>query len=202
MTNPPEPDDTDPMTHPDRPATSSAAATSTDRQEALIAALVDLERHVAQNGWDQAPRLFALAVTDELIAAEPLLAQSQQLRGTADGALPGALTAIEQDEFSSSGDPIADLEKLQWPKTVFGCAISLERTFLPAGTEATIPEDPVSAAEYVSSHPQREDIRVVVGVNRVGERHGVARLVSQPDQLLAADDLVPGLADVLAHTLA
>jgi len=29
----------------------------------------------------------------------------------------------------------------------------------------------------------------------------VARLVSQPDELLAADNLVPGLVSALAHTL-
>ncbi|MCW2811438.1 MAG: hypothetical protein JWP61_1896, partial [Friedmanniella sp.] len=46
-----------------------------------------------------------------------------------------------------------------------------------------------------------QEIRVVVGVDRAGHRHGVARLKSQPDELLAAEDLVPGLATALAHTL-
>ena len=36
----------------------------------------ELERHVSQAGWDQAPRLFALVATDEIISAEPDLADS------------------------------------------------------------------------------------------------------------------------------
>ena len=40
------------------------------------------------------------------------------------------------------------------------------------------------------------------GVDRAGNRHGVARLASRPDELLGAQDLVPGLAAALAHTLA
>ena len=41
----------------------------------------------------------------------------------------------------------------------------------------------------------------MVGVDRLGNRHGVARLASRPEDLLGAEDLVPGLAAALAHTL-
>jgi hypothetical protein len=84
---------------------------------------------------------------------------------------------------------------------VFGCAISAERTFLPAGQEGELPEDPAEAAAYVAAHPARQDIRVVVGADRAGHVHGVARLVTAPDELLGAADLVPGLGAALAHTL-
>ena len=40
----------------------------------------------------------------------------------------------------------------------------------------------------------------MVGVDRFGNRHGVARLASRPEELLV-QDLVPGLAAALAHTL-
>jgi hypothetical protein len=172
-----------------------------EQHDALVAALVDLERYVGTAGWDQPPRLFALVLTDVFAAAEPTLATELGLRTTADGAAPGALTAIEQESFASSGDLVTDLDQLEWPDTVFGCAVSAERTFLPAGAEDGIPDDPAAAAAYVAVHPDRQEIRVVVGADRAGNRHGVARLVSKPGELLGAEDLVPGLGEALAHTL-
>ena len=172
-----------------------------EQRDALVAALVDLERHVGAAGWDAPPRLFALVLTDVFAAAEPDLAAELRLRTTTEGAPPGALTAIEQEGFRPSGDLVADLAQLEWPETVFGCAVSAERTFLPAGAEEGIPDDPRVAAAYVAAHPDRQEIRVVVGADRVGNRHGVARLVSNPGELLGAEDLVPGLGEALAHTL-
>ena len=40
----------------------------------------------------------------------------------------------------------------------------------------------------------------MVGVLRDGARHGLARVLSNPDDLLGAEDLVPGLADALLAT--
>jgi hypothetical protein len=139
-----------------------------DDPDALVAALVELDRHVGRDGWDGPPRLFALVLSDVLAAAEPQLsaelAAAAGVQGgrrpccapgtTATGAAPGALTAIEQDEFGSS-----------------------------------------------AQHPHRQEIRVVVGADRAGNRHGVARLAAQPEKLLGAPDPVPGLAAALAHTL-
>lgn len=172
-----------------------------DQREALLAAVIELERHVGAAGWDAPPRLFALVPTDFFAAAEPALAAELGLRTTADGAPPAALTAVEQEEFATTGDLLADLATLEWPDTVFGCALSAERTFLPAGQEGDLPEDPAAAAAYVAAHPARQDIRVVVGADRAGHVHGVARLVSAPEELLGAADLVPGLGAALAHTL-
>ena len=183
------------------PDGSDADQHDADQRDALLAALIDLEHHVGTAGWDQPPRLFALVLTDAFAAAEPALAAEMGLRTTAQGAAPGALTAVEQDEFAASGDLLGDLSQLSWPEAVFGCAVSAERTFLPAGQEGDLPEDADAAAAYVAAHPARQDIRVVVGADRAGHVHGVARLVSQPDQLLGAADLVPGLGAALAHTL-
>ena len=169
--------------------------------EALVAALIELERHIGERGWDQPPRLFALVRTDDVIAAEPELVDRLGLRGSAQGAPEDALTAIEQDHFQGTGDILADLEPIVWPDPVFGCAMALERTFLPSSAEPELPEDPTAAAEFVSQHPERQDVRVVVGADRAGHSHGVARLVSRPEDLLAAPDLVPGLGAALAHTL-
>lgn len=173
-----------------------------DRREALVAALVELEHHVAEAGWDAPPRLFALVETDALAAAEPALARTLGLRTSAEGAAPGALTAIEQDTFTASGDLLDDLAAIAWPDDVFGAAVATVRTFLPSSAEVDLPEDEAQAAAAVAAHPAAEEIRVVVGVDRSGSRHGVARLRSRPDELLGGTDLVPGLATALAHTLA
>ncbi|HEV2927358.1 MAG TPA: PPA1309 family protein [Propionibacteriaceae bacterium] len=180
---------------------------------ALVAALVELDRHVGRNGWDTPPRLFALVLSNVLAAAEPQLSAELAAGAGVQGgrppsgepratdAAPGALTAIEQDEFISSGDLTRDLAHLEWPETVYGCALATVQMFLPADTDVDLPADPEAAAEAVASHPQRQEIRVVVGADRAGNRHGVARLAAQPDELLGAPDLVPGLAAALAHTL-
>ena len=46
---------------------------------------VDLEKHVAEAGWDQPPRLFALVETVDLLRREPHLATELGL----DGSTPG-----------------------------------------------------------------------------------------------------------------
>lgn len=165
--------------------------------DALVAALLEVERHVGHGGWDQPARLFALVPTAALIAAEPALA-AQLSRPDLP---PDALSSVEQDEFHSGADLLGDLERVAWPDTVHGCVLAVERSFVPREVEDELPVDPDAAAEFVAAHPRRHDVRVVVGVTRVGARHGLARLREQPDELLGATDLVPGLADALAHTL-
>ena len=177
------------------------ADSESEHQTALVAALLELDRHLSGTGWDQPTRLFALVRTDELAVAEPGLAAQLGLRTSDAGGLPDALTAIEQEDFDPSGDLLSDLAGIEWPPAVFGCAISTERTFLPAAYEADLPADSGAAAQMVASHPERQEIRVVVGVDRSGNRHGVARLASRPEELLGAEDLVPSLAAALAHTL-
>jgi len=160
----------------------------------LIACLMDVERHVTSAGWHQPSRLFALVTTSTLLEVEP------QLRGRVPEGSPDALTAIEQDEFHAGEDLFERLGTIFWPETVEGCAIALERSFLPPRYETDLPEDPEAAAEFVAKHPERTDVRVVVGVLREGTKHGLARLVSNPDDLLGAEDLVPGLAEALLDT--
>ena len=189
----------DPTTDPTTDATTVGPE---DRREALVAALVELEHHVADAGWDAPSRLFALVETDTLAAAEPGLARSLGLRTSADGGAPGALTAIEQDTFTPTDDLLADLGGIEWPDEVFGTAVATVRTFLPSSADVDLPEDPAEAAAAVAAHPAAQEIRVVVGVDRSGAQHGVARLRSRPDELLGGADLVPGLVSALAHTLA
>lgn len=162
--------------------------------DALVAALVEVERHVGRLGWDQPARLFALVQTADLIAAEPHLAE--QLKGApSDG-----FTSVEQDEFHAGADLAETLAGLTWPPAVAGCALSVERAFLPAGAEADLPDDDDRAAAIVAEHPDRVDLRIVVGVTRDGLHHGIARMRGEGGELLGGQDLVPALAAALAHT--
>lgn len=162
---------------------------------ALQAALIEVERHVARLGWDQPARLFALVPTSQLLAAEPGLA-SQLEQVPTDG-----FTSIEQEDFHAGADLARTLAQIGWPASVAGCTLAVERSFLPAEAESDLPDDPRAAAEVVSTHSQRLDLRVVVGVTRAGDRHGVARVRGQSGELVGGADLVPALAEALAHTL-
>ncbi|WP_067807886.1 PPA1309 family protein [Actinomadura formosensis] len=160
--------------------------------------VLDLERHSAQEGWDSAPRLYALVRSTELRRTEPELAD--QL-----GLAPGAdtLAALEQPALPEE-DAVEDaLASIAWPGAVEGCAIVMERVVLPPEAEADIPEDEAEAAAYAASHPKREDVRMVVGVLRDGARHSALRLRrhDSDDEVLAGPDLVPALAEALAATL-
>lgn len=163
--------------------------------DALTAALIEVERHVGRSGWDQPARLFALVRTADLIAAEPGLAEHLG-HGPADG-----FTSIEQEEFSAGADLATTLAGIGWPDTVHGCALALERTFVPPEVEAELPDDPQQAAAVVADHPRRLDLRVVVGVLRDGSRHGVARIRGKEEELLGGADLVPALTLALSRTL-
>ena len=161
----------------------------------LIACLADIERHVSDNGWDQPARLFALVATSTLLEVEP------QLQGRVPETAPDALTAVEQDDFASGVDVLERLHQIFFPETVDGVAIAMERSFLPPKFEDEIPDDPDDAVDFVMKHPEKTDVRVVVGVLRDGTQHGLARLVSNPEDLLGAADLVPGLTEALNRTL-
>lgn len=168
----------------------------TEGTNALIAALMDIERHVTGQGWDQPARLFALVRTDELIRNEPSLA-AHLTQGNDD-----ALSSIEQEDFHAGDSLEETLEKLAWPASVFGCAIALESNFLPPRYEADLPDDPDEQAEFVAQHPQRQNLRVVAGALRDGSRYGVGRLVTHPDDLLGGPDFAPGIIAAAARTLA
>lgn len=163
--------------------------------EALAAALVEIERHVGNFGWDQPARLFALVPTAHLLATEP------SLKGQLRQSMPGAFSSIEQEDFRSSTDLLTDLTHLSWPQTVHGVALATERSFLTTEFEADIPDDPAAAADYVANHPNRQDIRVVAGVLRGGQSRTVARLKTNPQDLLMGEDLVPALTKALHYTL-
>ncbi|MFI0357863.1 PPA1309 family protein [Actinomadura sp. 9N407] len=157
----------------------------------------DLERHSAQEGWDAAPRLYALVQSTELRREEPELADQLNLSPDVD-----TLAALEQPALPEQSAVEDALATIAWPETVTGCALVLERVVLPPGAEGEIPEDEGEAAEWAAKHPAREDVRMVVGVLRDGTRHSALRLRRHDvdDEVLVGPDLVPALADALAAT--
>lgn len=168
---------------------------------ALTAALIDIEHFVQHDGWDQPVRLFALVETDALIAADPDSAKRLGLQGSADGAPEGALTSIEQDGFNTGEDLGDALAHIMWPDSVAGCAIVVERAFMPAEAEAELPEDADAAAQAVVHDPRHDELRVVAGALRAPSvQHAIARIRSS-NELLGSPTLAPNLTAALADTL-
>lgn len=166
---------------------------------ALRIAVVEVERHASETGWDSPARLFALARTDELVAAEPELAAEL---GTDDGTAE-PFTPVEQELHDFSGSLEELLGRITWPASVAGALAVVERVVLPPEAEAQVPDDPKEAADFAAHHDQREDVRIGVGVLRTGETHCVLRMRSHDDDdsLLHGTDVVPGLVSALRETL-
>jgi hypothetical protein len=143
----------------------------------------DLDTHVAGSGWDQPPRLFAIAETQALIRREPGLAA--QLTG------PAALspwTTIEQDDLPSHDDLDGLLGPISWPESVDGAAVSAERIMVTPDPEG---------------RQSRHELRVTMAVLRDGSRCTVLRLreYDSAETVIVGEDLVSGLGDLLLHTL-
>jgi hypothetical protein len=160
----------------------------------LAAAVLEIERHAAQSGWDQPARLFALVDTLRLVDREPQLAGSV---GDAE------LTPVEQDGLAA-GRPLEDqLATISWPETVDGCAAMVERFVLPPDVEAELPDGPDAVASYVASHPARQEVRIVAGALRSGASFCALRLRAHDDDesVLGGEDLVPALLELVRGTL-
>jgi hypothetical protein len=164
----------------------------------LLEVVREVEKHVAQDGWDQNPRLFALAVTADLVAMEPELAETL---GTEHGA--DELTPIEQ-ELVDRDQPLDELlATTEWPDDVAGAVLVIERLVLPPDAEESLPDDDrVALEDAAAAHPERKDVRMVVAVTRDGRRMCALRLRSHDsdEQVLVGEELVPRLADALRAT--
>lgn len=166
----------------------------------LTSAVIEVEQHVSRSGWDQAPKLFALVETADLLQREPGLAQAMGL--DASQVTPGSFTPVEQESLPADQPLDETLARIAWPDEVAGCALVVERLMLPPTAEEELP-DGDEAVDWVTQHPERQDVRIAVGVLRDGTREAAVRLRSHDsdDAVLSGPDLVPGLADALAATL-
>lgn len=172
----------------------------TDLDPALAAAVLEIETHLATDGWDQPARLYALVETARLVAHEPDLATAM---GLDDASADGSLTPVEQDQLGASDVLERVLETIVWPASVAGCAAVVERLVLPPAVDGELPADLEGAQEFAREHPDRQEVRIVAGVTRAGASYCALRLRAHDDDLsvVAGTDLVPGLLELLRTTL-
>ena len=172
---------------------------SLPQDPALAAAVLEIEAHVAESGWDQPSRLYALVDTARIVAQEPQLASQV---GLDSAAADGSFTAVEQDALPDQTLEVT-LESIAWPSEVNGCAAVVERLVLPPGVDAEIPDDPAAAEEFAREHPLRQEVRIVAGVTRAGATYCALRLRAHDDDSSVVDgtELVPGLLALLRSTL-
>lgn len=161
---------------------------------------LDTERFVAGSGWDQAPRLFALVPTAELLKAQPELAAGF----TAADLAPGALAAVEQEDLPEHQGVEDLLHQIAWPDAVSGCALAIERLVVPPEAERDLPAEPAEALAALAAHPERRDVRLLVAVTRDGGQTCLLRQRAhdRDDQVARGSDIAPGLVEALRATFA
>lgn len=171
-----------------------------DADPALAAAVLEIESHVAGDGWDRPARLYALVDTVRLAAQAPDLADSV---GLSDASAQGSLTPVEQDQLRPDQPLESVLEEIVWPAGVDGCAAVVERLVLPPGADSDLPDDPADAEEFARDHPDRQEVRIVAGATRAGSTYCALRLRAHDDEqsVVAGIDLVPALLQLLVTTL-
>jgi len=191
-------------TNPPAPGVPQDPAPLTAATHALALAVHEVEQHVAGAGWDGPVRVFALVATGRALAAEPTLA-GQLPPSVVELAHddPHHLTSVEQEGLPAAEDLEAMLGGLSWPTTVDGAAVVVERVVLPPAAEEAMPADPAQALDYLMAHPDRQDVRLAVGVLRGGECWCAVRARAHDDDsaVAGAPDLVPGLVEAVAATL-
>ncbi|ADH69194.1 MULTISPECIES: PPA1309 family protein [Nocardiopsis] len=158
-------------------------------------AVMDLERHAAEQGWDRPLGLYALVPTAELLRAEPALAGLLGIDSPAD---PDELTPVEQEQLPADVPLEEALGRILWPEGVAGCALVMERLVVKGTDETLAPDE-----QPGSSGRETEEIRMVAGVLRDGSRHCAMRMRSHDSEseVLNGADLIPALTSALALTL-
>jgi hypothetical protein len=166
----------------------------------LTQVVIEIEQHAARTGWERPATLYALVETADLLREEPGLAG--QLGIDPDAVRPGALTPVEQESLPQDRPLDEVLAGIAWPPRVLGAALVVERLMLPPAAEAELP-DGGDVASWVAEHPDRQEVRIAVGVLRDGSRDAAVRLRSHDEDVsvLSGPKLVPSLADALAATL-
>lgn len=185
-------------------STGSASTSPPTRTGPLDRAVRELERHVARGGWDGPLRVFALIRTADAIAADPALREQlpPDLVATAD-CDPTSITSVEQEDLPD-GESIEDvLGRIAWPETVHGAALVVERFVVPPEAERDLPDDPDEALRLLLEHPERQDVRLAVGVLRDGTSSCAVRSRAADEDFSVGTgaDVAPGLVAALLATL-
>ncbi|MEJ7831494.1 MAG: PPA1309 family protein [Nocardioides sp.] len=189
------------MTHPDPWPEPDLHTGDLDVDPALVTAVLEIESVVAEHGWDQPARLYALVDTARLVSREPELAAVIGLDAPAER---GSFTAVEQDQLGADRPLEQVLESISWPDEVTGCAAVVERLVLPPDADGDIPADEAQAQTFARDHPDRQEVRIVAGATRHGATYCALRLRAHDDaqSVVGGADLVPGLLARLGATLA
>ena len=175
------------------------------RQRAVLRAVREVEQHVGAAGWDGPVRLFALVRTAGALERDPQLTSRLPPDVVAAAqADPEHLTLVEQDDLPDASSLEDLLAGLAWPPSVDGAALVTERVVVPPEVEAQMPGDPDEALEYLASHPARREVRLAAAVLRDGTGGCAvrARDHDRDGDVAVGPDLVPGLLEALAGTLA
>lgn len=175
----------------------------TKNASALRDATLDIERHVARGGWDGPIRLFALIRAQAALAANPELADELPADVKADSIDdPNVLFSVEQEDLPQVSTLEELLARIVWPEEVDGAAISVERIVLPPSAEVNLPKDEAEAVKVLQSHPDRQDVRMVVSVLRDGQTWSALRMKTHDDdsKVLSGEDLISGLTAALKST--
>ncbi len=110
----------------------------------LEVVLRDLDRHVATDGWDQPPRLFALVDRED------------------------GFSVVEQAWDSTGQDVISDLARIAWPAEVSGAALSVQRILEPDHdvrlTVGAMRDQQVATAMRYREHDHDDEVAVAAGV--------------------------------------
>lgn len=167
--------------------------------------MAETEAHVAVSGWDQPVRVFALVRTAAALEADPDVAGLLEAAAVEEARRdPELLMVVEQEGLPAAADLEHLLAQLAWPESVHGAAISIERLVLPAAAqeEADAITDAAERLAFLQARPDREDIRMVVGVLRSGESWCALRSRTHDDDasVYQGEQLVPGLVEALAAT--
>ncbi|WP_045298652.1 PPA1309 family protein [Saccharothrix sp. ST-888] len=166
----------------------------------LTRAALEIDEYASSLGWDLPARLFALIDGAKLKKTDPALARQLGLAEQED---PG-LTPVEQDELPTGMELDKFLGTIAWPDMVTGCALVVERLMLPPGAEQSRPKNATEAqlADWVTNHPDRQEVRITAAVLRDGKKEIALRLRSKDvaREVLTGPDLVPGLTEALLAT--
>lgn len=183
--------------------TSDSESTFTPEQLTLAETVREIEMHVAQGGWDAPARVFALVRSLDALETSPELAE--QLPDVAASAEqnPDHLLSIEQEGLPPAESLEELLGSLSWPDSVHGAAVTVERFILPPEAEDQMPEDPDDALAFLSEHPDRQEVRLVVAAMRGGPSWCAvrSRQNDNAESVGLGPDLIPGLIEAVRATL-
>ena len=176
-------------------------ASTPDVDPALAAAVLEIESHIAEGGWDQPSRLYALVDTAALVRREPELASAMGLDdASADGlAHPGRAGAAARPTGSSP-----TLASIAWGRRGDRLRGRRRAAGAAAGRRRRDPRRPEPPRRRTPrEHPDRQEVRIVVGVTRAGATYCALRLRAHDDDqsVVGGADLVPELITLLGATL-